>query len=124
MKCLEQYIRWIAKPQALHKQAHILAQQKKQKALRRICGYIVRAHKHNIQQQLLQSRAQNRAGLICANTRNAERLTPKGGVVYDETKRNKPRILDTTLYRVHRWPRRDKCGPTLAATLYYIWGIT
>ena len=76
------------------------------------------------QQQMLQDRAHARIGLVCANTRNVNRLAPKGGVMYDETRRNKPRIKVDDLYTTHRWPRRDKCGPTLARLLQHAWGIT
>ena len=46
------------------------------------------------------------------------RLKPKGGVKYDETKRYRKRIEETETYKTNRWPRRDKCGPTLVGLLY------
>ena len=81
-------------------------------------------YKQQRQQEMLSERAKAREGLVCAQTRNVGRLGPKGGVTYDETRRYRARIEDTVLYRTHRWPRRDKCGPTLVGLLHHTWGIT
>ena len=124
VKCIEQYIKWIAKPQMIVEQAAAEARNRIKLAKWSICAYLVRVYKQCKQEQVLLDRADARRGLICAHTRNVGRLTPKNGVTYSDTRRYKPRIPDTEYYRLHRWPRRDKCGPTLAATLYYVWGIT
>ena len=57
-------------------------------------------------------------------TVNVGRLTPKGGVVYRTGRVNTARIKDTEMYKTHRWPRRDKAGPTLAGILHDLWEIT
>ena len=85
---------------------------------------LVRIYKEEKQRGVLEERRRMRAGLVCANTRDVGRVTARGGVVYDETRRNAPRIQVYDKYKVKRWPRRDKCGPTLVVTLHYLWGIT
>ena len=89
-----------------------------------MCISIVQIYKNDKHTGILTDRAAARDGLICAHTRNVGRLTPKGDVTYDETRRNKTRIRVDEIYKTHRWPRRDKCGPTLANLLHHIWGIT
>ena len=81
-------------------------------------------YKQAKQNEMLHKRAVTREGLVCAHTRNVGRLKPKGGVTYDETKRYRKRIEKTEVYKTNRWPRRDKCGPTLVVLLYQTWDIT
>ena len=121
---LGMYVRIVVRPQERRKTQELEEMQRKQKAKWNICAYLVNTYKNSVQQRILEERAEERRGLVCANTRNVGRLTPKGGVTYDETKRHKHRIKDDEYYRTHRWPRRDKCGPTLARLLHYAWGTT
>ena len=90
----------------------------------RICAALVREYKQQKQQQVLDTRRRTREGLVCANTRNVGRLVPKGGITYDETRRHKAHIQVEDRYALRRWPRRDKCGPTLVNVLHHLWGIT
>ena len=98
--------------------------EKKRKALWSICAALVREYKQRKQEQTLEDRKKRRLGRVCANTRNIGRLGPKGGVRYDETRRNRQRVQVEDMYILKRWPRRDKDGPTLVRTLHYLWGIT
>ena len=118
------YVRIVARPER-----RVSAEEEaKRKAVRKarwaICALLVREYKQMQQEQLLKDRQHTRIGRICENTRNVGRLAPKGGVQYDETRRNRPRIKDTDVYALRRWPRRDKCGPTLATALHFLWDIT
>ena len=124
MSCLERYVRWIVSPSLRARKAQLLAAAIKKRAMWRICAYLVATYRQSLHEDLLAARASSRHGLVCAHTRNAQRLRPKRGVNYDEKDRRPNRILPTETYRTHRWPLRDKCGPTLAAILYYLWGIT
>ena len=96
----------------------------KQRARWRICAMLVRIHKGDKQRGMLEERRRMRVGLVCANTRDVGRVTARGGVVYDETRRNAPRIQVHDKYKVKRWPRRDKCGPTLVDLLHHMWDVT
>ena len=124
MQCLRLYMIRIAQPALRETVAKEEKARIRRHARWKIYAYIVRVYKQNKQQQILQSRAAHRVGLVSANTRNVGRLAPKQGVIYNHTKQYKPRIPETTLYKLRRWPHRDKCGPTLALLLYYVWGIT
>ena len=124
MYTLMVYVRIVVRPKHAQQAAQAMRLAKKKHAKWRVCAHLMRVYKDQKQSSLLEERANARRGLICANTRNVGRLAPKGGVTYDETRRNKPRIREDEMYRTHRWPRRDKCGPTLAKLLHYIWGIT
>ena len=84
----------------------------------------MRIYTEEKQQEMLEERRRAREGLVCANTRDAGRVTARGGVRYDETRRYAPRVQVNDTYRVKRWPRRDKCGPTLVVTLRYLCDIT
>ena len=76
------------------------------------CAYIS-IYKEDKQKETIQKRLRERKGLVCANTRDVERVMPRGGVTYDETQRRGTRIKDEDMYRMmKRWPRRDKCGRT------------
>ena len=124
MRTLGMYIRVVVRPNVKAAEEQQKQHKRRQHARWLICAKLVCIYKDMQQHMLLQDRAQARIGLVCANTRNVNRLTPKGGVTYDETRRNKPRIKVDDLYTTHRWPRRDKCGPTLARLLQHAWGIT
>ena len=121
---LRAYVMLVMRPDAQRQLEEKERSKNKQRARWNICAYLVRVYKNDKQQGILEDRAEARSGLICAHTRNVGRLKPKGGVVYDETRRNKTRIRVDEVYNTHRWPRRDKCGPTLARLLHHIWGIT
>ena len=118
------YVRLVVRPQERRKKQELEKVKRKQNARWKICAYLVQTYKNSVQQRTLEERADARKGLVCANTRNVGRLTPKGGVAYDENKRHTRRIKDDEYYRTHRWPRRDKCGPALAGLLHHLWGIT
>ena len=90
----------------------------------RICALLVREYKNNKQRDMLDKRKELRGDRVCSRTINVGRLTPKGGVVYREGRVNTARIKDTEMYKTHRWPRRDKTGPTLAGILHDLWEIT
>ena len=120
------YVRIVARPEVRRVRA---GEEAKRKAVRKarwaICALLVREYKQMQQEQLLKDRQHTRIGRICENTRNVGRLAPKGGVQYDETRRNRPRIKDTDVYTLRRWPRRDKCGPALVHLLYDdVWDVT
>ena len=124
IRCMQMYVRVSLRPQRREREARVRKQEEKRRARWRICAMLVRIHKGEKQRGMLDERRRVRAGLVCANTRDVGRVTARGGVVYDETRRNAPRIQVHDKYKVKRWPRRDKCGPTLVVTLHYLWGIT
>ena len=123
-KCLITYVAAVMRPAVYARKKEELHSKRVAGAKRRICAILVREYKQQKQQQLLDERARARGGLVCANTRNVSRLAPKGGVRYDETRRYRARIQIGDVYTLKRWPRRDKCGPTLVKVLHYLWGIT
>ena len=124
MRCMQTYVRVTLRPQRREREARVRRKDEKRRARWRICATLVRIYKEEKQRGILDERHRMRVGLVCANTRDAGRVTARGGVVYDETRRNAPRIQVHDKYKVKRWPRRDKCGPTLVVTLHYLWGIT
>ena len=124
IRCLIVYCRWVHRKEVREKRRKEEVVRRKRHAWWPVLACAMRLYKQDKQQKILDDRLVQRRGLVCANTRNVGRLGPKGGVHYDETRRNKARIKDTEIYRTHRWPRRDKCGPTLVGVLYYVWGIT
>ena len=124
MRCLAVYIRLIAKPEEEVRKDKDKKDGLRRKALWRICATLVRIYKQDKQQRILDERAKQREGKVCACTRNVDRLTPKGGVTYDETQRRGERIKQDEVYKVNRWPQRDKHGPTLVWILHHVWGIT
>ena len=116
-KCLITYVAAVMRPAVSEREREELQLKRVAGAKRRICAILVREYKQKKQQQLLDERARARGGLVCANTRNVSRLAPKGGVRYDETRRYRARIQVGDVYTLKRWPRRDKCGPTLVKVL-------
>ena len=127
MRCVIQYNRWVYRRR--QQQLEEEAKRVKKKAWHKwfVCGAIVRRYKEMKQSDLLEARAAQRQGLVCATTRNVGRLGPKKGVVYDETDRRGTRLKETEICKactVQRWPHRDKCGPTLAQILYRVWEVT
>ena len=123
-KCMVAYIRLAMHPVIREKEREEMRCAKIKMAKWRICALLVRSYRQGVQQSVLDARALARAGLVCANTRYIGRIMPKGGVVYDETRRNRARIQVSEVYNMKRWPRRDKCGPALTQLLYYLWDIT
>jgi len=121
MRCLICYIKMVYRPSQLAKQEY---EMNKRKAKWNICAYLVRTHKQAKHEKVLEERANRRMGKICAHTRNINRLKPKGGVSYDETKRHQPHIKQHETYKTNKWPRRDKIGPTLLHLLHHAWDIT
>lgn len=124
MKCMITYVRMVVRPALRVKELEVREEARLRHAKWRICALLVREYKQRKQTQMLEDRSKAREGLVCAHTRNVGRLAPKGGVVYDETRRNKARIQVGDMYTLRRWPRRDKCGPTLVNVLHHLWGIT
>ena len=124
IRCLVVYIRLIAKPEEVARGDKRKREDLRRRALWRVCAVLVRIYKQDKQQQILDERATQREGKVCAHTRNVDRLTPMGGVTYDETRRRGERIKQDEMYKTHRWPRRDKHGPTLVRMLHHAWGIT
>ena len=124
MRCLIVYCRWVHREEVKARKRKAEVARQKRHAWWPVLACAMRLYKQDKQQKLLEDRLVQRRGLVCASTRNVGRLGPKGGVRYDETRRNKPRIKETEMYRTHRWPRRDKCGPTLVGMLYHVWDIT
>ena len=123
-KCLVAYVHMVMRHWE-RVRAHEAQQHKRVRHARwRICAMLVREYKQHKQQLVLEARKKARGELVCAHTRNVNRLAPKGGVVYDETRRNRARIQVGDVYTLRRWPRRDKCGPTLVKVLHHLWGIT
>jgi len=120
-RCLIQYIRMVYRPSRVAVQARHL---RTRKGRWNICAYLVRTYKQSVHEAELARRAQSRIGKICANTRNVQRLKPKGIISYDETDRHRPHIKITEIYKVNRWPRRDKIGPSLLTILHHVWDIT
>ena len=123
-KCMVAYVRLAMHPVIREKEREEMRCAKIRMAKWRICALLVRSYRQSVQQGVLDARALSRAGLVCANTRYIGRIMPKGGVVYDETRRNRARIQASEVYNMKRWPRRDKCGPALTRLLYYLWDIT
>ena len=121
---LATYVRLVVRPRHAQRDDAAVRMKRRQHARWEVCAYLVRTYKNQKQQNTLDERADARRGLVCAHTRNVGRLTPKGDVTYDETKRYAARIRVDETYKTHRWPRRDKCGPTLARILQHVWGIT
>ena len=124
IKCIAAYIRMHVQPEEQMRRAKEERAVKRRKARWQIYALLVRIYKQEKQQRELEGRAKQREGKVCAHTRNVERLAPKGGVKYDETERRGERIKKEEVYRTHRWPKRDKHGPTLVKILHHIWGIT
>ena len=124
MTCLMVYIRHVHRPVQRRRECERREVARRRHGLWLICSTLVRIYKQDKQIETLRARAQAREGLVCAHTRNVGRLAPQGGVKYDETRRYRERIAESALYKTHRWPRRDKCGPTLVGLLYHMWGIT
>ena len=124
MRCRVVYIRLIAKPEEAVRGDKSKREEQRRRALWRVCAVLVRIYKQDKQQRILDERAKQREGKVCAHTRNVDRLTPKGGVTYDETRRRGERIKQDEVYKTNRWPRRDKHGPTLVRMLQHAWGIT
>ena len=125
MKCLIMYIR--LEVRVLQRQEDEKAKQleRRRRAKWLVCAAIVRAYKEQKQNTMLQERAQQREGRVCSRTRNVGRVTPMGGVVYDETTRRGKRLPAHLVckQRSNRWPLRDKCGPTLVRTLFHVWNV-
>ena len=124
MQCMQAYVKIVLRPQRREREERVRRADAKRRARWRICAMLVRIYKEDKQRGILEERQRRRVGLVCANTRDVGRVTARGGVVYDETRRYAPRIQVYDKYKVKRWPRRDKCGPTLVVTLHYLWGIT
>ena len=124
IRCMCTYVQVILRPQQKEREAREERERSKRRARWNICAMLVRIYREEKQQEMLEERRKAREGLVCANTRDAGRVTARGGVRYDETRRYAPRVQVHDTYRVKRWPRRDKCGPTLVVTLHYLWGIT
>ena len=124
--CMVAYVRTVVQPMKRAREEEEVRCRGIERARWRICALLVRDLRQRKQQAVLDARKAKgaRAGLVCANTRNVGRLAPRGGVVYNETRRNRERIQASEVYVLRRWPRRDKCGPTLARLLHYLWGIT
>ena len=118
------YIRHVVRPQIQEERRAAAEAQRVRRARRQICMLFVRAYKNTKQQEMLSKRVRDRGERICSRTKNVGRLTPKVGVVYCDTRVNTTRIRETALYKTHRWPRRDKIGPTLVGSLQHLWGIT
>ena len=124
IKCMLVYNRMIHRPEREARRRTLEAARRRRHAWWPVLACAMRLYKQEKQQSMLAHRLEQRQGLVCASTRNVGRLGPKGGIAYCDTRRNKVRIKDTEVYRTHRWPRRDKCGPTLVSLLYYVWDIT
>ena len=124
IRCLVVYARVVIRPARRAHEKKVAEVTRRRKALWKICALLVREYKQSRQEDILRTRKRGREGLVCGNTRNVGRLGPKGGVMYDETRRYRQRIGTTEEYKLKRWPRRDKGGPTLVGALHYIWGIT
>ena len=124
MRCLGMYVRSVLRPAEQQRKEREKFERRRWFAKRKICAYVMSVYKQWKHEEMLSARARRRAGLVCAGTRSAHRVTNIGGVSYDETRRNKKRIDELDKYKVRRWPRRDKCGQMLAQQLYYLWGIT
>ena len=124
MRCMVVYVRTVLRYTQREQRVEAARRERRRKALWDICAMLVREYKQRKQEDTLEARKAARLGRVCAHTRNVGRLGPKGGVVYDETRRNRPRVQVGDRYTLKRWPRRDKHGPTLARILHYLWGIT
>ena len=124
MRCLVVYVRVVVKRAKREHACDEERKERKRKALWNICALLVREYEQRRQDYILHTRKEARRGLVCAHTRNVGRLGPMKGVTHDETRRNRPRIQVVDVYKLKRWPRRDKDGPTMVRTLHYLWGIT
>ena len=124
MMCMLMYIKHVVRPRLQEDRRAATEAQRVRRARRQICMLFVRAYKYKKQKELLDKRVIDRGDRICGRTRNVGRLTPKGGVGYCDTRVNAERIKETALYKTHRWPRRDKIGPTLMGFLHHLWEIT
>ena len=123
-KCMVMYVRMVVRPVIREREREEMRREKVKRARWRICALLVRSYRQSVQQDILSARAKSREGLVCAHTRYVGRIMPKGGVVYDETRRNRARIQISDVYKMRRWPWRDKCGPGLTQLVYYLWDIT
>ena len=92
MRCMDMYVRIVIRPQKWEMEAGERRERNKRQARWRICAMLVRIDKDEKQRELLEARQLVRAGLVCANTRDAGRVTTRGGVNYDETRRSATRI--------------------------------
>ena len=122
---MRMYTVYVTRPAASVLHAKREAEKRKKHARWLICARLVCIYKGDTQKETIQRRLREREGLVCAHTRDIGRVTPRGGVTYDETKRRGNRIKDDEMYgMMKRWPRRDKCGPTMIGILHHAWGIT
>ena len=122
MRCLQMYIHTVARPRERACREKENKQRTVKAARQRLLRRAYSIYKNELQLQMLEDRAEQRRGLVCAHTRQADKVVR---VYYSETTEHRGRrILETEMYRLNRWPRRDKCGPALVELLYYVWGIT
>ena len=115
------YIHTVARPAVKNREREAEGRHRIQEARQRLFKRAYSIYKNEIQLRTLAERAEQRKGLVCANTRQAPKITR---IRYDETARRGGRIAEQELYNMRRWARRDKCGPTLVDKLYHVWGIT
>ena len=92
MRCMDMYVRIVIRPWKWEMEAEERRERNKRQARWRICAMLVRIYKDEKQRELLEARQLVMAGLVCANTRDAGRVTTRGGVNYDETRRSATRI--------------------------------
>ena len=102
------YVRMVVRPVIREREREEMQRAKVKRARWRICALLVRSYRQSVQQDILSARAMSREGLVCAHTRYVGRITPKGGVVYDETRRNRTRIQISDVYKMRRWPWRER----------------
>ena len=121
VRCLQRFTLLVTRPRERACQEAATKKKTIREARQRLIRRAYSIYKNELQRQMLEDRAEQRRGLVCAHTRQAEKVVR---IYYSETQHRGNRIKETEMYRVNRWPRRDKCGPALVDMLYYVWGIT
>ena len=107
------HIRLIQKPAQERQRERTQRQQQKLAAYRRIATFLLKLHRQQQQQQMINERLAHRQGKISAHTRN---IYTTQRINYAERRyRNKPSIKKEEHYHTLRaWPHQDKLGPSLA----------
>ena len=121
IRCLQQYTVLVTRPRERACREKENKQRTVKAARQRLLRRAYSIYKNELQLQMLEDRAEQRRGLVCAHTRQADKVVR---VYYSETGHRGRIISETEMYKLNRWPRRDKCGPALVELLYYVWGIT
>ena len=86
MQCLNAYVTCVLRPAKIERERVQREEKRRKHALWLKWSNVWTKYKQWQQSEMLRLRVESRAGLVCEQTRNVGRLTPKNGVTYSETK--------------------------------------